>query len=354
MSANIALTTTFTPPASCFDNQYTSYGGSYWVKDTAVSSLQCYPTGFKSLWPNGIPFSPGICPQSYTTATQSPYSGQAGATAGLCCPTGFAANGLGCQSTITASTTLSAPDGNHAVGSGAVLALHGVYIVWQSGSDGQAASTTTSPPAAVTPTTMTVSAISTAQPTVSATSQSTSTSTTSSTTQPAISSTPSTTTISVQPESQTTSALGMLPSSDTTSETSPSMTPANSPSPSTSAVVTAADFTPSPSPTPTPDPPPPHGLSTGAKAGIAIGVIAGVLAIAALAWFLLSRRRRDRDRLPEPMPYKGTHSAEMMQTAGHQRNISELSSEGAASKTNVMRRPLGVDNDMFRRSELQG
>ncbi|KAK3674848.1 hypothetical protein LTR78_005192 [Recurvomyces mirabilis] len=349
MSANIALTTTFAPPASCFDNQYTSYGGSYWVKDTAVSSLQCYPTGFKSLWPNGIPFSPGICPQSYTTATQSPYSGQAGATAGLCCPTGFAANGLGCQSTITASTTLSAPDGNHAVGSGAVLALHGVYIVWQSGSSGQAASTTTILPAAVSPTTMTVSAIPTAQSTISAPPQSTTTSNTQPSAQPMTSSSPSTGTSTMQPASQTTSTIGVPLSGSTNTDTSPSTTTANPTSPSSSAVVSPANFTPTPTPNVSA-----HDLSTGAKAGIAIGVIVGVLAIAALAWLLLSRRRRERKRLPEPMPYKGTHSAEMMQTAGHQRNVSELSSEGAASKTNMVRRPPGADNDMFKRSELQG
>lgn len=69
--AQIALTTVFTPAASCFDNSYTLYGSSVYVKDVQVQSLECYPEGFRALWSVGVPFSPGVCPESYVGVSSS-------------------------------------------------------------------------------------------------------------------------------------------------------------------------------------------------------------------------------------------------------------------------------------------
>jgi hypothetical protein len=82
--AQIALTTVFTPPASCFDNSYTLYGSPVYVKDVQVQSLECYPEGFTALWSVGEPFSPGVCPESYV-GVSSTESGRDG-TRVLCCP----------------------------------------------------------------------------------------------------------------------------------------------------------------------------------------------------------------------------------------------------------------------------
>lgn len=85
--ASIALTTVLTPPASCFDNSYTLFGGSVYEKDISIAFTECYPSGYHSLFTEAIPYSPGVCPASYTIATQSAYTGNAGATAAVCCPT---------------------------------------------------------------------------------------------------------------------------------------------------------------------------------------------------------------------------------------------------------------------------
>lgn len=83
-TTNIALTTIFTPPASCFDNSYTLYGSSVYVKDVSVESQECYPDGFQTLWSVGEPFSAGVCPESYATALQGFVTGDG--TWALCCP----------------------------------------------------------------------------------------------------------------------------------------------------------------------------------------------------------------------------------------------------------------------------
>ena len=82
--AQIALTTVFTPPASCFDNSYTLYGSPVYVKDVQVQSLECYPEGFRALWSVAEPFSPGVCPEPYVAA--SSLEGEQDETRVLCCP----------------------------------------------------------------------------------------------------------------------------------------------------------------------------------------------------------------------------------------------------------------------------
>ena len=81
--AQIALTTVYTPPVSCFDNSYTSYGSSVYVKDVRVQSSECYPDGFRSLWSLGSPFSPGVCPESYAVVASR---SERDVTTVLCCP----------------------------------------------------------------------------------------------------------------------------------------------------------------------------------------------------------------------------------------------------------------------------
>ena len=83
---NVALTTIFTPPPSCFDNSYTlpAAGGSIYVKDISITSYECYPSGFQPLFAAGVPYSPGVCPSGYTYEQTSSYRDDA--TAVLCCP----------------------------------------------------------------------------------------------------------------------------------------------------------------------------------------------------------------------------------------------------------------------------
>lgn len=96
MATHIPLTTLFTPPPSCLNNAYTSYGSSVYVKDLKVESRQCYPEGFGALWSVGEPFSPGVCPESYGVASRGTWEGfvregaggegEGEGTAALCCP----------------------------------------------------------------------------------------------------------------------------------------------------------------------------------------------------------------------------------------------------------------------------
>ena len=82
--AEIALTTVFTPPASCFDNTYTSLGGGVYEKDVSILSSECYPSGYRSIFSENIPFSPGVCPSGYSYDSVTSYGNDA--TAALCCP----------------------------------------------------------------------------------------------------------------------------------------------------------------------------------------------------------------------------------------------------------------------------
>lgn len=98
--------------------------------------------------------------------------------------------------------------------------------------------------------------------------------------------TPSTSSVSStsSTSSQTTKGITQSSSSTITSTTNTSATP----------IASAAASTP---PTTTPSPPA-KGLSTGAKAGIAIGVILAVVVIALAAFFLLRRRRQSKKNAP--------------------------------------------------------
>lgn len=82
--ADLALTTIFQPPASCFDNIYTSLGGGVYEKDVSIKSSECYPSGFRSIFSEAIPYSPGVCPSGYDYDAVTSYGDDA--TAALCCP----------------------------------------------------------------------------------------------------------------------------------------------------------------------------------------------------------------------------------------------------------------------------
>jgi hypothetical protein len=96
LMAQLALTTTFTPPASCFgtgailDVLTTVCAGTlascqYLVLGQAPSgSMTCMPPGYT---PGGNYYSPGICPSGYTTACWSLNPvGSLTETAVTCCP----------------------------------------------------------------------------------------------------------------------------------------------------------------------------------------------------------------------------------------------------------------------------
>lgn len=82
--AEIALTTTFVPPSSCFDNTYTALGAGWYEKDVSIASAECYPSGFQSIFSQEIPYSPGVCPSGYSYEDVTSYGKDA--TAALCCP----------------------------------------------------------------------------------------------------------------------------------------------------------------------------------------------------------------------------------------------------------------------------
>lgn len=82
--AQVALTTVFQPPESCFNNVYTSLGGNVYEKDVSILSSECYPASFHSIFSEGIPYSPGVCPSGYGYDSTTAYGDDA--TAALCCP----------------------------------------------------------------------------------------------------------------------------------------------------------------------------------------------------------------------------------------------------------------------------
>ncbi|QIX00698.1 hypothetical protein AMS68_006215 [Peltaster fructicola] len=86
-----ALTTTFSPPSSCFAPTYTLRPAGYDVEYAAHSEIHrgldpaCYPSN-NYLTANALWFSPGICPEGYSTV-QAAVS--AGGTLATCCPSGM-------------------------------------------------------------------------------------------------------------------------------------------------------------------------------------------------------------------------------------------------------------------------
>jgi len=99
-----ALTTTFTPPSSCFDAPWTSAAG-----ETGIVVLYrqnndaCRPDGGVN---GDVAYSPGICPSGFSTAKATIVSGTE--TEAVCCPTGYLADGDGlCSSVNHAQETIA-------------------------------------------------------------------------------------------------------------------------------------------------------------------------------------------------------------------------------------------------------
>lgn len=108
-----ALTTTFTPPASCFgttaavdsdDIPFQMFTGGI-GSDGGISSkyyrTECFPSGYKGnpLDNYGAYYSPGFCPYGYTTAATMIQSSE---TRAICCLEGLGANNLlGCTKSFT-------------------------------------------------------------------------------------------------------------------------------------------------------------------------------------------------------------------------------------------------------------
>lgn len=81
-----ALTTVFTPPASCSDLPFTSTDSEFW-RDAALSRTECYPPLYLPP-PNWNEYSPGVCPARYTPniVTYATYTNDVTETYAFCCP----------------------------------------------------------------------------------------------------------------------------------------------------------------------------------------------------------------------------------------------------------------------------
>ncbi|KAF3932127.1 hypothetical protein ABW20_dc0107527 [Dactylellina cionopaga] len=113
------LTTTFTPPSSCFaltalvDSDgipfqiYTGGFADALLATTPLQGTDCFPSVYPATagdnW--GPYFSPGVCPSGYTVASSSVNDTE---TRGICCISGLTANEyLNCQTSVTGSLTAS-------------------------------------------------------------------------------------------------------------------------------------------------------------------------------------------------------------------------------------------------------
>ncbi|KAF8860665.1 hypothetical protein BDZ45DRAFT_304603 [Acephala macrosclerotiorum] len=108
-----ALTTTFTPAASCTNDFYTNTE-SNWYSIGGPLASQCFPSGWAS---TSQYFSPGICPDGYTQACSSLNGAETRAT---CCPSGYVCYtptafnfpGQACASIFTSQITTTVTDGS--------------------------------------------------------------------------------------------------------------------------------------------------------------------------------------------------------------------------------------------------
>lgn len=86
----VALTTTFTPAPSCFTDLWL-YGDravNYWYSMGPPDPSNCFPPSWQSATTSF--FSPGVCPQGYSTACASEaISGSMTETSARCCPSGW-------------------------------------------------------------------------------------------------------------------------------------------------------------------------------------------------------------------------------------------------------------------------
>jgi hypothetical protein len=151
-----SLTTTFTPPASCFSltalvdstgvpfQIYTGGFADALLATPPFPGTNCFPSAYPATggdnW--GPYFSPGVCPSGYSVASSTVDGSE---TRGVCCVSGLTANDfLNCQSSVTGSLTASEfvtvkPGGpfpvetGEKVGSSLLLIGSAIEIRWRDG-----------------------------------------------------------------------------------------------------------------------------------------------------------------------------------------------------------------------------
>jgi hypothetical protein len=202
---------------------------------------------------------------------------------------------LGCYSEVN-SATLALPTGVVTVQS-AVLAIHGVLVMW-------ASSDLSVLPAMPASSTTTVAASTTQSDSSSTESES---STTSSAPTAPTSSTVPTRTLTVTPLTTITESATQMTKSRTTDHASDAAavtTDILSPESSSTSSATSTTST-----TPSPASNPPQSLPPGTIAGISIGAIAGVAILAVLSALLIRRRRRRAQAYPNELEVRVFDSA---------------------------------------------
>jgi hypothetical protein len=87
MTSSIALTTTFTPSASCFSEYYIISGDPAFLSFGPPSTSDCLPSGWTV---TSQYFSPGICPSGYSIACSTTINiGSVTETRATCCPSQY-------------------------------------------------------------------------------------------------------------------------------------------------------------------------------------------------------------------------------------------------------------------------
>jgi hypothetical protein len=134
------LTTTFTPSPTCFDvtavilDNFLYYAGPADVYAgtflTPNPVLPCFPS-YSALAANlnnhdPVFFSPGICPQGYSTANSTTSGDETQAT---CCPTGYVASFSICSSFLSAEVTASARVTITITSPPTGTSVHGPYLI---------------------------------------------------------------------------------------------------------------------------------------------------------------------------------------------------------------------------------
>ncbi|KAF2095153.1 hypothetical protein NA57DRAFT_59897 [Rhizodiscina lignyota] len=316
----MALTTIFTPPSSCFNYDYTwstaasTYGNgqsSILVKDVNIQSTECYPPNYHAQFTVATPYSPGVCPWGYVSAATRTTSINPGATGVLCCPGAWQTldGGLGCSTALSDPMVLQLPDGPMVASSGQLVAMHGIYIEYAS-SDLKVLPATTTSSSTTTSTTSSSRLPHTTMSTVSSKST-----VSSQTPRPA-----KTVSATVTPSTSSTSASGSASSTSSTStsasSTSASSTSALSTSASTSSTSSSASASASPTASTH------ESLSTGAQAGIGVGVsLAGLALIASAIWAVFRWRRRPQLVEPENQGMIQYYNGPAVPAGTHNRNI---------------------------------
>ncbi|KAK5115454.1 hypothetical protein LTR62_001113 [Meristemomyces frigidus] len=139
ITANIPLTTIFTPNADCFDLEFgvmlsTASGPVSAFRDFSAARQTCYPSRYSKLeLSTNLWFSPGVCPSGLTRASQmiGPTT-----TSAWCCPSSMAYSYDGnrdyCSMYVATSTTVRSGSQTAAPLSNFIALQWPVSVQWQS------------------------------------------------------------------------------------------------------------------------------------------------------------------------------------------------------------------------------